>query len=162
MLQTDKPGRQNYWVILLSQLKWCRLYLTFSYSHFYFSIHVLCDHHVLSIIRHTEELYYHFYSGSLTPCWEVQASCKPSMGKVHQAMFQGIVKYRFSSVLQQFFLIGVQWQFDFAFILGLVLIPLGKFSVNYSSFYVRWTQSNPIFSAGFHKLLTPFTVRNVF
>lgn len=41
-------------------------------------------------------------SGSLTPYWEVQANYEPSMGKVHQAMFQGIVKYGFSSEFQQF------------------------------------------------------------
>ena len=47
----------------------------------------------------------------------------------------------FRSIFQHFLLHGVLWQFEFALILGLVLIPLGKFSLNFFSFYVKWTQS---------------------
>lgn len=164
MLLTDKPGRQNYWVILLAQLKWCRLYLTFSYSHFYFSILVLCDYYVLSITRHTEELCYHFYFrdlnsllGSSSKLWTIHGQSTPGY-------VSGNCEIRILFHISAIFTYWSSVTIWLCLYFGPGSHTLGKIfcKLFFILCQMNSIQPNPIFSAGFHKMLTPFTERNVF
>lgn len=85
MLMTDSDARQNHWVMILGQLKWCRLYLIFfNYSHFYFSVGQLTQMFYVttrfSALQDTQKNYMTTStSRSLTFVWEAQNPIKQVM-----------------------------------------------------------------------------------
>lgn len=103
---------------------------------------------VLSITRCTEELCDHFcfrelksLLGSSNKSWTIkgQSTLVYVWGNCEVWVLTHSPLYSGSLLLT-----AVQQQLDFAFTWGLVLTPWEKFSVKYSSLYVRRSQSNPI------------------